>query len=312
MFERNRRVSAMSNNDNITLVLTGAGASFGCEHIYPKQPPVSDQLYDELASSFPYSWGSIAGEKFRQNFEAGMYEIWQQRSTIVPQLMREMAIYFSQFHSDGSFSDLYSQFLKHIVSNDMEEQIVLSTINYECILELAACNLGFKIDYFTDTQSSKEKVILWKLHGSCNFIPKGISATKGVIYTAGVQFGAGIEPIQPNQVPMFCTSNTALYPAMSIFTQGKPMQICSQIIQRLQGYWASRVTRAGKVVIIGVNPNPNDSHIWNPLANTDAKILYIGNKERFENWISQFRPTKNSLWLADKFRDGFNYLIESI
>ena len=64
-------------DSNTTLVLTGAGAIYGCENIYPKQPPVSNKLYDELAQAFPYSWGSINGQQFRRNFEVGMNAIWQ-------------------------------------------------------------------------------------------------------------------------------------------------------------------------------------------------------------------------------------------
>src|SRR3972149_5168023 len=187
----------MSNSGRMTLVLTGAGASCGCEYVYPKQPPLGNQLYDELANFFPCSWGRITGMQavqFRQNFEAGMDSIWQHQSPIVPPLMRDMAIYFSQFHPDGSFSDLYSRLLMYILKNNMGERIILSTINYECILELAISSLGLQADYFSDSPSNKEKITLWKLHGSCNFMPKGIGATRGVTYTAGVQFDAGIEP----------------------------------------------------------------------------------------------------------------------
>lgn len=305
----------MSNHGRLTLILTGAGASCGCEHVYPKQPPLSNQLFDELAGSFPYSWGRIAGiqaAQFRQNFEEGMDAIWQYHSQIVPLLMQDMAIYFSQFRPDGSFLDLYSQLLMYILSNNMEERMIFSTINYECILELAVSSLGLQIDYFSDKPSSKEKITLWKLHGSCNFMPKGINATRGVVYTAGVQFNTGIEPIQPNQIHTFCRSNTVLYPAMSVFARGKPMQICPQIIQTLQKIWANCVARAEVVAIIGVNPNPYDAHIWYRLATTDARILCIGNQERFENWRRQFRASKNSVWLTDKFQNGFKDLLAII
>jgi len=305
----------MSNSSRFTLILMGAGASCGCQHVYPKQPPLSSQLYDELVNSFPYSWGETSemqAVQFRENFELGMDVIWQRQSPIIPTLMRDMAIYFSQFRPDGSPLDFYSRLLIYIRSHNMENKIIFSTINYECLIELVVSSLGLQIDYFSDTPSSKEKITLWKLHGSCNFMPRGLSATRGVLYTAGVQFGAGIVPIQPHEVLAFCRSNTALYPAMSIFARGKPMQICPQIIQLLQNFWKSCVAKAEKVVIIGVNPNLNDTHIWTPLANTDAKILYIGNQKRFENWRRQFRPTRDSVWLAGTFEKGFNDLLENI
>jgi len=302
----------VSKNDRKILIFTGAGASYGCEHILPKQPPLGNQLYDELATFSPHSWGRIPSKQasqFRQNFEAGMGTILQQQSLLVPQLMRDMAIYFSRFNLDASWSDLYSQLMVHILKNNLQEQIVLSTINYECVFELAVSNLGLSIDYFSTKPSNNQKITFWKLHGSCNFKPKNIQATSGVTFTRGVAFEAGIQVIPLNQVPIFCR-NTGLYPAMSIFVQGKPTPISPSSIKLLQGYWANYVDRADSIAIIGVNPNPLDKHIWDPLTNTDASIYYIGNQEAFNFWSHKYRPKKSNMWLADTFKDGFRRMLQ--
>lgn len=142
----------MSNHTCRILIFTGAGASYGCEHVLPKQPPLSNQLYDELSACFPDSWGrtpTALASQFRTNFEGGMDVVWQRQSLNVPPLMRDMAIYFSSFHPDGQRLDLYSRLIENIVQNNLQEQTVLSTINYDCILELAVSSLGLRIDYFS-------------------------------------------------------------------------------------------------------------------------------------------------------------------
>ena len=303
----------MSKNHRLILIFTGAGASYGCEHILPRQPPLSNQLYDELVLSFPNSWGKIIATlapQFRQNFEAGMGIVWQQQSSIVPALMRDMAIYFSIFRPDGSRLDLYSQLMTYVVNNNLQNEIILSTLNYECVFELAVSGLGLSVDYFSKTPSSNKKVTFWKLHGSCNFMPKNIQATGAVQFTRGVVFNAGIQVIQPNQVAIFCRSNTALYSAMSIFVHGKPTQISLSSIRSLREHWANCVAKADAIAIIGVNPNPSDKHIWDPLASTNAPIYYLGNQTRFNSWSRQFRPNKTNIWLVNTFKNGFGKLLQ--
>ena len=129
--------------------------------------------------------------------------------------MRDMATYFSSFRPDGSGLDLYSQLMTYVVRNNLQKEIIFSTLNYDCIFELAVSGLGLKVDYFSNTPSSNKKITFWKLHGSCNFIPKNIQA-RGIQFTRGISFNAGIQVIQPNKVPSFCRTS-ALYPSMSIF-----------------------------------------------------------------------------------------------
>lgn len=69
-----------------------------------------------------------------------------------------------------------------MVKNDLLDETGLSTLNYECVFELAVSDLGLNVDYFSNAPSSNEKVTFWKLHGSCNFMPKNIQARHCVQY----------------------------------------------------------------------------------------------------------------------------------
>ncbi|MDN5847093.1 MAG: hypothetical protein L0H53_12565 [Candidatus Nitrosocosmicus sp.] len=62
---------------------------------------------------------------------------------------------------------------------------------------------------------------------------------------------------------------------------------------------------ASKILIIGVRPNPEDKHVWNFLATTDAEIGYIGDEE-FLNWKSKYGKNKNKKFLGKYWNDSFN------
>ncbi len=85
---------------------------------------------------------------------------------------------------------------------------------------------GRAVNYFHNAPASDSDIIIWKLHGSCNFLPHGgVTATRGVSFSPGVTFGTGIRPVNPNEVAAYCTGNTALYPVMAVYARAKPVQI---------------------------------------------------------------------------------------
>jgi len=287
----------------------GAGASFGSGEVKPKPPPLGSGLFEELQMAFPSSWGKIPDNialHFR-DFEEGMGIIWERYSHKVPRLMREMAMFFSQFIP--RYGNLYYKLTDYLVKKDLLANTLFSTLNYECLLELAASDLGLKVNYFDEP--ANDLFTLWKLHGSCNFKLKGIEA-QGIRYTRGVSFGGGIIPIQLNQVYSQFSANNSLYPAMSIYTRGKPNQMAPEFIQSLQKRWADYIMYSDLICIIGIRPHPPDKHIWEPLANTDGKILFIGNKERFESWAKENRPDKENCWIAQKFDEGIRELLSKL
>jgi hypothetical protein len=96
------------------VVLFGAGASRACDDICPYQPPLGKDLYNELASYFPLTWGRLPTtfhREFQNDFEMAMDKLTRSEefSLNVPLLMRNMAEYFIEFRPTDD-SNLYIKF----------------------------------------------------------------------------------------------------------------------------------------------------------------------------------------------------------
>jgi hypothetical protein len=89
--------------------LIGAGASKGAGGITPYDPPLRAELYGYLVRDFPTTWGALPDRLdalFRDNFDIGMAELWDNQLNIGTQLIIEMGIYFSRFDPPPDGLDL--------------------------------------------------------------------------------------------------------------------------------------------------------------------------------------------------------------
>jgi len=236
---------------------------------------------------------------FQKNFELGMAEVIEKYGFAIAPLMQEMAIFFSIFGISKEANNRYLKLLRATASN---RNIVWSSLNYECLLEIAGSQLGYSINYFKDPAADVEgELPVWKLHGSCNFRVAGLEATRGVQFGTGVIFGGGIEPIDPQQVQAIYQGSTALYPAMALYAQKKPVSMSPAPIQEAQHRWAAHVKNSDRLLVVGVRPNPDDEHIWQPLAETPGEVAYVGSNEVFEKWTAQYRAPRPSLYLGESW-----------
>lgn len=287
------------------ILVFGAGASYGCGRVRPEAPPLGTGLFEALARSFPGTWGGLPKQidlLFRENFEAGMQELWAQYSQVVPELTQQMALFFVQFRPTEKGCTLYSQLVAAAISPSSTEPTLFSTLNYECLLEYAAWEVGIPVDYFGPPSSGALSV--WKLHGGCNLLPTGMRATRGVQFTQGVTFGTEVAPARDlNEVCEFCLGDNALPPVMSLFMKGKPVQVSPQSVAAIQQEWGSAVLRASTIIVVGVNPNPEDSHIWDPLATTAADLWYCGAPAQFHQWSKSHR-SRSTRYLGGTFEEA--------
>lgn len=295
------------------LFLFGAGASFGAEDVYPKVPPLGKDLFRELDQAFPSTWGSLPytlKSLFSPDFENGMNALWNSGSHKIPALMQHMAIFFSQFRLFLRKKDAYSVLFDNICR--LGKQVTFSTLNYDCLFEIAVSMAGKPISYFED-ETAGSAITIWKLHGSCNFLPDGgVGASRGVSFTPGVGFETGIKAVNLDKVPEYCLGNTGLYPVMSIYAQGKPVQIAATKIKAIQEEWSNAVHSAETIAIIGVNPHPPDGHIWNPLSETKANILFCGDEKTFSSWSSEYRVGKDSSFIGNHFNSSIDAFIKAL
>lgn len=291
-------------------ILFGAGASFGCQAVDPCPPPVGKKLFPSLKRLYP-TWRSIPAETavlFEKHFESGMEEVIKKYGYSVGPLMQEMARFFSIFRISKGFNNLYVEMIKALEDRD---DILWGTLNYECILELAATLRGHSISYFSDPYPDLSSFPVWKLHGSCNFKVIGLEATRGIKYSgSGVIFGGSIEPIDPGKVKAFYSGNTALYPAMSLYVEDKPISMSPRPIEEAQARWNKHILNCDKVLVIGVRPYPKDHHIWDCLAKTSAELAVVGDKNAFKTWAADSRSDGKIQILGRHWIDASQKVIE--
>jgi hypothetical protein len=291
--------SGKSSKAITNIVLFGAGASYGSGDVIPYPPPLGKELYNKLKFDYPHTWGKLpekVDEKFTENFEVGMQLIWEAYPNDVPQLMRNMAEYFSRFNpppANNSSSNLYVKFLgelKPLINN-----ILFSSLNYDLLFEDAAKYNELMVSYFLQ---NKVNINFLKLHGSCNFLPRGAEFID-VTFNYPALIDIELQAVDASQVIKFCNSHTSAYPAMCLYMKSKPTQFGYPRILELQSNWEDQVSRAERILIIGARPYPPDRHIWKPLYQTDAKLGYIGSKSAFTRWIDPYRNNKDSEYIGE-------------
>jgi hypothetical protein len=306
-----------------SIVLFGAGASYGSGEIIPEPPSLGNKLFTKLASLFPNTWGALPerlNQSFERDFELGMEEMWNSEtfSQFIPDLIKNMAYYFNAFRINPDMNNLYLSFIKDIKSNI--KKIIFSTLNYDLLLEISLGINGIKTSYFSDTPN-EGSALVWKLHGSPNFLQEGIEGIQSpahgssISYTSGIYSSSGLKAVDPTKAQDYCASITPFYPAMSLYMKSKINQIGHEPIAELQKRWKTRILNAKNVLIIGVKPYSSDTHIWDPLTTTEARIGYLGNLELYEQWINNGRDEKSTEFLGRRWEQCYEksiYFINEI
>lgn len=228
----------------------------------------------------------------------------------VPALMRDMAIYFVQFRIVDERC-LYVRLVHLLREMQLIERVVVSTLNYDCLLELALVGAGIGVDYFGTADATHSALVL-KLHGSCNMFSAQLQA-QGIFYGNGIVFEGGIQAwLDANRVIDHCLSGTALAPVMCLFMEGKPTSVSPRTLSDLQKTWAASVANSGLVLCVGVHPHPVDSHIWEPLATTSAHLAFVGDQDAFESWVREYRGDRKSIFLGSRFNLAFNGIAKEL
>jgi hypothetical protein len=290
----------------MNVFLFGAGASYGSGRVEPCPPPLGGDLYSALKRIYPMTWGSFESSlqvKFIDNFEYGMAELIEKNSHAIAPLMQQMAIFFSRFGLSPSHDNLYKKLLKKLKSKSLLATTFLTTLNYECICEIAAFHEGIPIDYFGKEENESAKI--WKIHGSCNFKLEGIQVTRDVSYGMGAIFnGSGIQIIEPSEVAKIYKGNTSLYPSMCLYAKDKPLAIAEGLIKNFQNEWTEKIKNADKIFVIGVRPLVEDVHIWQPIADSLGSLYFVGDEVEFEKWTSKNRSSKTNEFIGKYWKES--------
>jgi hypothetical protein len=164
--------------------------------------------------------------------------------------------------------------------------------------------------YFDEGNS--ESIPVWKLHGSCNMFSYGIPASQGISYGTGILWEGGVQAfLDTNQIIQHCLVQTALAPVMCLYMRGKPLSVSPSVIRKLQRDWIRQVEAASIIVCIGVRPLPEDTHIWEPLRATKARIYFIGDQGALESWCESSRRGFTE-YVGDRFNTAYKNLMQRL
>jgi len=223
-----------------------------------------------------------------------------------PVLNAILASYFARF-APGMFGNHYVDLFQKLSQANID--FVYSTLNYDCIAELAASKIGLSVNYNTDNMSSGQFNIL-KLHGSCNFLLQGITGKLG-----SMSFGVGsgmidgsIEIVQPNLVQQ-TVQNRPAGPCMSFYMKNKPTAVGSKTIQAIQKKWREVIENSDVLVIIGTNVSKEDAHIWDPISKSEADIAFVGDDDSFSN-VQSLNSDLDVTHVGTTFENSVTNLIE--
>ena len=306
-----------------TVFLFGAGASYGAGGVWPDAPPLMGGLYGALAREYARTWGGLPTSvrtEFARDFEGAMAHLWASPdlSRLVPGLMRDIGGFFARFRVRRSEDNAYRRLITLLRAAGRLDATALATLNYECVLEIATVQAGSCVSYFGDVPTVGATAIL-KLHGSCNFIPdaRQVQTASGlapdaIVFGSGLTMDPRLVAVPSEEAAAYCASDTPFYPAMAVITDGKPIQIGLTAIRELQAQWRELVRQASVLAVVGVRPNPQDTHIWDVIAQAECPVLYVGDVAAFEHWASTHRAGKDSQALGEYFAPCVGALVDAL
>lgn len=295
------------------LILFGAGASKGSGGM-SNPPPSGSDLFGELCKAYPDSWNKISGQ-FADNFKALTFEEGMLALYEAPQpyninnLLLDMGKYFSKFFRIDNINNncyylLFSRYLPEILNG----KIVLSTLNYDCLIEYALISLNIPtINYYGEDTGAR----LLKLHGSCNFVPRSITVatTNGAKLILGSsKVNTAMNIVHPEKAEEEL-SKVGVLPAMSLYARGKNNIICEQQILTMQKRFQEITQVAKSIISIGVRPNEDDHHIWDYIVKSRAEVTLIAGNEHCQEWVTRYPHWK---FIGEEFGKSFNKLCNNI
>lgn len=290
------------------LLLLGAGASFGSTKT--GVPPMGADLFDHLRRFNPPGWGALDSNlsaEFREDFERGMTLLAKNNSHAMPILQRAMADFFFRF--TPSYDNLYVKLALKIRS--FSWQGAIATLNYERLLELSLLSQGVNLVVNQSPQGNQVELCL--PHGCCHlFCDFGYANPTAVSFSGtNASFDGPIKVISDPQQFQRRIQNDAVPPVMSYFEPQKRTSAGASFIEGQRDRFRRLVSQAETIIAVGIRVRPNDSHIWTPISQTNARVVYCGGAKsgaEYHEWAIGARPGKSDRILNGYFADEFETL----
>jgi hypothetical protein len=296
-------------------LLVGAGATYGAgENVFLKDPPLGKDLYKVLTATYPLTWGKHANpwaQQFEENFEMGMVLLCRANLPSFASLLIDAGDYFAGFHPTipNEYGE-YTRLIRILNKHQLISRTTVASLNYERMIEEAAFFEGLTVFCEPVLDRTKRLVVL-KPHGGWNFI----YATPGVnvqgLVSVGSQhiYDGPVRRVDEHLEAALSWRTSGIPSAMSLFAPGKHSPVAPEYIQERRTDWASAARSASLIICIGVHPNPQDEHIWEPIKDSKADVWYIGGESPFRPYEDfQFQLGPRFSHLASTFDVGNSVL----
>ena len=263
--------------------LFGAGASAFSGPCWPHRPPLGAGLFAELKPLLRCAPSIEAGLEamFKTDFEEAMDFLWRSNGALVQSFQQDLARYFLRFHP--SHGNYYKTLLALLYAK--KRRALLSTLNYDLLIERSLQQLGLRATHGFD-KTPAYRVLVLKLHGSCNLIPDmgpttitDISIDTGPPPPPGQRHvGVGGFPLKSAtlaEMRAFLHARQTVVPSIAIYHRSKAVRDCPQGVERIQNFWKGALRDASKLFIIGVRLVEHDHHIWDAIAACNTEIFWV-------------------------------------
>lgn len=301
-------VSAPRVTNPVTRAVTllfGAGASAGAGDVSPENPPLGNQLFSRLRDHYSTTWGTVTGNLqalFGENFELGMAQVWEEGLPLATLLLVDMGRYFLKFELRGDKRDCYSRLIASLIAGGILDRCAIASLYYECLLDNAVYQLAVPFRY--EGRPQRGSLTIWKPHGSCNFMPAMDMYGRDNTFSHVTNiYDGGIRPVRPEQALVMYGRDYIFPPAMSLFAPGKESPVAARFIEPIRSDFRAWVEKSTLIVVIGARPLLADTHIWGPVIDSDARIVYIGGtaSPAYQEFAEALGGTERLQQLGDRF-----------
>jgi len=133
-------------------------------------------------------------------------------------------------------------------------------------------------------------------HGMCSLFNQSLIVSQHAALVNGAQSVGCPENLYAD--PAECRrkiQNEGAPPVMCYYEPAKSVTSGANIIANQQRDFATAVSQAAVIVIIGTQVAPQDTHIWDPIAKASAKVVFCGGSQGtqgYRAWQQQHRQSK--------------------
>jgi hypothetical protein len=100
-----------------------------------------------------------------------------------------------------------------------------------------------------------------------------------------------------------------LPPVMSVISASKSSYVGYAFIEEQRAAYASLVSTADVIAIIGIRVREHDAHLWNPLVNAQGRVYYCSGQTAgldYGKWAERHRSRKDDVIWPGYFADHFD------